>query len=178
MNKCARYRSVFGFTLVEILVVMVIIALMSALVIPKLAGSLGNINLKTSARKIASTLRMARNLAVSESKPVAVIFDLEARRVSMEYGGNRYGNQAGQAADKDTVTENDTRLNQFRYTLPEEIFFGNAISGEKEHPSGRFKIFFYPTGGASGGKFLLRGPREKFFQIDVNMITGAVALTP
>lgn len=152
---------------------MVIIAMMSALVIPKLTGSLGNMNLKTSARKITSTLRVARNLAVSESKTMAVVFDLDARQVSLEYGGTRYGNQTGvsadkegDSADKETDKKSDTRsLNQFRYTLPEEVSFGKAMLGEKEHLTGRFKIFFYPVGGASGGTFFYEALRKNFFRL-------------
>jgi prepilin-type N-terminal cleavage/methylation domain-containing protein len=54
-----------GFTLLELIVVLLIIGLMMALVTPRLIGSLTKMNLKTSAQKISSFLRYARSQAVS-----------------------------------------------------------------------------------------------------------------
>lgn len=65
-----------GFTLVEILMVLFIIGIMAALVVPRI-GIMDTVKLKTSARKIAGTIRITYNTAVLTKIPHRMVFDLE-----------------------------------------------------------------------------------------------------
>ena len=55
-----------GFTLVEILVVLIIFSLSVALIFPAVVSGIGKVGLKTSTRRVAATLEHTRNLALRE----------------------------------------------------------------------------------------------------------------
>ena len=64
-----------GVTLIELLVVMVIIAIGAALTTPNIGGWLTNYRLRSAAREVASTLRLAQIKAVSCNTRYQVVFD-------------------------------------------------------------------------------------------------------
>lgn len=64
-----------GFTLVEMLAVLVILALVVALVPPLLAGGAARLELAASAREIAAALRETRSLAIREGRSEAFVVD-------------------------------------------------------------------------------------------------------
>ncbi|PJC76387.1 MAG: hypothetical protein CO012_01370 [Syntrophobacterales bacterium CG_4_8_14_3_um_filter_49_14] len=70
-----------GFTLLELIVVLIIISLMSALVVPKLAGPMSNLDLKTAAKKISASLRYVRSHAASEKTTYVALFDFDKNRL-------------------------------------------------------------------------------------------------
>jgi len=61
-------RSERGFTLIEILVVMIIMCLSVALVTPSIMRGLGRAGLKTTTKKIASSLKYSRNQALRKRR--------------------------------------------------------------------------------------------------------------
>ena len=73
-----------GFTLFELLVVILIISLISAFVMPRMAASLPGVKLKSTARAVAASLRYARSKAVSESRPYVAIFDNSQKLLAVE----------------------------------------------------------------------------------------------
>lgn len=64
-----------GFTHIEILVVLLIMALFSAISIPAFSNFLKNTNLDTSTRTVASVLKAARSFAISEKTEYYVAFN-------------------------------------------------------------------------------------------------------
>jgi len=72
-----------GFTLLEVLVVLVLLATTSALVAPSLGRGIAILELQSTARKIAATLRLARSKAVREQQVYFVEFNLEKGRVGL-----------------------------------------------------------------------------------------------
>ena len=69
-----------GFTLLEILIVLVIGVLLVALVPPLLSGMSGATELRGAARQLAAGLRNARNEAVIRQQEAVLTLDLERRR--------------------------------------------------------------------------------------------------
>ena len=67
-----------GFTLLELLVVLAIAGLLVALVPAAVSAVVPGTKARTAAFDMASTLRDARNLAISQSTAVDVVFDLES----------------------------------------------------------------------------------------------------
>jgi prepilin-type N-terminal cleavage/methylation domain-containing protein len=69
----SRLRNSSGFTLIEILVVVVILGIASAIVIPQI-GSRDDINTATAARAMMADLNYAQNLAIAKQKAYYVRF--------------------------------------------------------------------------------------------------------
>jgi type II secretion system protein H len=73
----------YGFTLVELTVVIVILGIMLTLVIPRL-GELGEAKLKQSARRLTSTIRFLRGEAQAKKNKYRLRFDVPAGRYFVE----------------------------------------------------------------------------------------------
>jgi general secretion pathway protein H len=169
-----------GFTLLELIVVLLIIGLMMALVTPRLVGSLTKMNLKTSAQKISSSLRYARSQAVAQQIIHQAVFDFEKNSVSVKSEKPLNDKDAySQAEIESSATDNrkagDAGVET--YFLPEGVKIKKAIIANEEIDSGSFSIEFYPAGNSSGGSVVLNDEKERRFQISVDFITGIINLT-
>ena len=69
-----------GFTIMEILIVLTLIGILSALSMPTLKGFASTRSLKASASSIRSLLLLARDLAVTERTAHLVVFDFDTER--------------------------------------------------------------------------------------------------
>lgn len=139
-----------GFSLLELLVVLVIIGLSASLVLPRLAGGLSSLKLKTAAREVSATLRYARSLAVSMGKEQVMNLDIDA--------GKYWLNQ-------DTVNIR---------SLPPEVCFRNLTTQGEEITTGRVGIIFYPMGNSSGGSIFITTGKDRKCLILTRLITGVV----
>lgn len=147
-----------GFSLLELIVALVIIGLMSVLVMPYLAGTLGHANLKTAAKTVAASLRYARSQAVSEQLTYLALFDIETRTLRI-------------------FSETEKAAQAKAYHLPEGIYFEKAKSAKGVTESGIFRMSFYPTGASSGGEIVLADDKGRQYAIRVHFITGVVELS-
>jgi general secretion pathway protein H len=162
-----------GYTLLELLVVLIILSLVSALVAPKLAGSLSSLNFKTAAKRLAASLRYARSQATSEKITYGVLLHIDENRLLI-------------IADPPALTETlheivsdeeqQIKRASFVYELPSEIKIKKAVSADGEVASGLFSIFFFPSGGSSGGEVDLVNEKGRRSKISVDFITGSVKL--
>ena len=136
-----------GFTLLELLVVLVIMGFSMALVPPMLARSADRASLRSAAQSVSSELRLARSQAVARRQVESVIFDLEAR-------------QFGRVSARS------------RKSLPRQATVV-VESARAARVDGLAAFRFFPTGGSTGGEVLLRGPAGGY-RIAVNWLTGRV----
>jgi len=137
-----------GFTLLELLVVLVLAGLLLALVAPRLTGTLETLQLRSAVREVHSGLRQARAHAQSSGAPVSWVLDIRENR----YG---FGDQAqGRGGTL------DARIQLELYTAE-----GAVIDRQ------RGAIVFYPDGSASGGEIRL-ALGERHMDIHVNWLTG------
>ncbi len=162
-----------GFTLLELLVVLVIISLMSVLVVPQLTGSLAKTNLQTASKKILASLRYARSQAASKKITYVAIFDFEKDRLSIMTGQEA---QTGETLKEDLGDGEEPVIRSKSYDLPDGVKLEKGVSGEDEIDSGLFQIAFFPTGSSSGGDVILTNDRGKRYKISVDFITGVVRL--
>lgn len=72
-----------AFTVIELLLVVVIIGMMTAIAIPNFVKSLHGNRLRTAARTVVSAGRYARSMAVLRQRVVELRFDLEKQTVSV-----------------------------------------------------------------------------------------------
>jgi len=152
-----------GFTLLELIVVLVIISLTSALAVPQLTGALSGTNSKTAAKKIAASLRYARSRAVSEKIIYIVILNTDKNRLTL------------MSATKAELSSEEHSDKAKVYVLPEGLTLKSGIELEKDKEE--FRIAFYPSGSSSGGEVIVSDEREKTYKIRVDFITGTVQVS-
>jgi general secretion pathway protein H len=177
-------RNTRGFTLLELIVVLIIIGLMSVLVVPKLVGPLANLDLKTASQKIAASLRYARSQAASEKTTYVALFDFEKNRLVIinpppVKGGLHIINReaVSKTPAEQPNSEKDGPGGSKTYDLPGKVRLAKGTSREGEFNSGFFRIFFFPSGGSSGGEITVANERGRQYRITVDFITGTVQLT-
>ena len=139
-----------GFTLLELLVVLVIAGAGYALLVRFNAGGVSGAQLKSAARAVAAGLRDARGTAIARQESTALVIDLENR--SMEVGGGA------------RARELPRRLDLKLYTAQSEIVDGK-----------RGAIRFYPDGSSTGGRVTLASGERRFL-VDVDWLTGRVSI--
>jgi len=118
-----------GFTLLELLVVMTVIALITTLAVPAIQHSLPGASFRAAASDIRSELQQARISAIRENRESWVLLDADART---------YRRDTGSVAH-----------------LPERtaLSFVTARSELTDGLSGRIR--FYPDGTSTGGSVTL-----------------------
>jgi general secretion pathway protein H len=139
-----------GFTLLEMLLVLVIAAAGYALVVRFTSGGVSGAELKSAARAVAAGLRDARGTAIATQETAALTLDLEARRFEVSGGGR--------------ARALPPRLELKLYTAQAEI---------KDERRG--SIRFYPDGSSTGGRVTL-GSGERRLLVDVDWLTGRVTI--
>ncbi len=139
-----------GFTLIEIMVVMAILALMLVLISPTFSTALPGVSLKAAARTLAGSLRHARSRAIALNQEVVLAIDVESRRYAI-VGGRTSGKLPG---------EGEIRL----FTAQSELI--DATSGT---------IRFFPDGGSTGGGVtFIDGERR--YRVLVDWLTGQTSI--
>ena len=127
-----------GFTLIEIMVTLVVIAIAAALATPSLMLMAPNMALKTAARDLYSKLHEAKMLAIKENNPVRVRFNGSYYYIDLdEFGDPGYGNYTPSAVDNFTDENGDGLYNTG------ELY--NDVNGDGEY-SGEIAINFADYG--------------------------------
>ncbi|MCF6263958.1 MAG: prepilin-type N-terminal cleavage/methylation domain-containing protein [Xanthomonadales bacterium] len=138
-----------GFTLIEILVVMVLIGLMVSMVGLSLSKSVSRAEVRNASRDVLSALRYTRTQAIVTHSEQVLMVDLENRTISVP----------GKKPIK----------------LPKGIELGMTTALREQQSETLAGIRFFPDGGSTGGKlFLTVGERE--FIIHIQWLTGEAKL--
>lgn len=83
-----------GYTIIELVIVVTLMALIAAIGIPQFARSLDRAEAKASAGKIAALMRLARNESIARKIPVSVVLEPEKSRAYIVAGRPEEGKQA------------------------------------------------------------------------------------
>lgn len=139
-----------GFSLLELIVVLAIVALGSVYVTPNFAKTLESVRFKAAVREVASGLRQVRSIALSQGREAAFFLD---------------------------VARHAYRIDQDRpQRLPETIELTFETAQTELTGFGQGRIRFFPDGSATGGRIVLRFGRMAR-RVDVNWLTGRVTVT-
>ena len=79
-----RARSAQGFTLVELIIVMMLLAIVAALSVPSLSRSMRQRNLDEEATRLLALTEYGRDEAVSQGVPMIVWIDAKGQRYGIE----------------------------------------------------------------------------------------------
>jgi len=134
-----------GFTLVEMLVVLAIIALVAAIAAPGLVSHYRTKSLETMAGEITMRLRLSRTSAIATARPKQVLVDLGSRLI-------RFG-------ERDSLA------------LPDDVKM-TVVTGQETVVADRQTVLtFLPDGRASGMDIALQ-QKGRTARIAVNWLTG------
>lgn len=143
-----------GFTLLEMLVVLVLVAAGSALALAAFGGGLRGARLHDAARELAAQLRFTRALAIRSGRAQDFVIDPRTRHWQVA------GQRQGELADAGTL-----------------VFTGASAEalGRAPADAGTGVVRFFPDGAASGGRVqLLAGGAG--WEVEVAWLTGEVRL--
>lgn len=138
-----------GFSLLEIMVVMVIIGFMVVLIPPRLSGVMESTKAKAAAREMVSALRQSRSKAIGSQQEQVFKLDLDKKTFSL---------------DRKKSTKLPDKMQISLYTARSEQFSDQTGA-----------IRFFPDGSSTGGRIKLTMENLNLF-IDINWLTGKVAL--
>ena len=74
-----------GFTLVEVIVVIVVITVLATMIVPRMSASTGPAALRESARRLLVTVRYARDFAVTYRRGCRLMFDPNEHQYGLAY---------------------------------------------------------------------------------------------
>lgn len=140
-----------GFTLVELLVVLAIMAMLIMIATPPIFSVLPKMEAKSGAREVAAALREARSRAILSNTDVVFSIDLKGHYFTIS------GDKQIHALPKD--------VNLSLYTAQQELI--DETSGN---------IRFFPDGSSTGGRVGLSSARSSY-NVAVNWVTGHVDIT-
>ncbi|MFQ5739461.1 MAG: GspH/FimT family pseudopilin [Acidobacteriota bacterium] len=136
-----------GFTLFELLAVMILMGLVVAVVLPSFSGGLKSLELETSGRDLVTRMKQARSGAIAQQRVLRII---------LRPGAQSDGYVLANAYEEEIKA----------FELPAGLSFVLQESGKP------LQVSFYPNGRSSGAEFALRNSRGKQIAIEVDPITG------
>lgn len=139
-----------GFTLLELMIVLMLMALIAAVTMPIFGSGVSSTALRGAARELAAGLRLARGQAIAQRTQAALTLDVAARSFSVPP---------------------DPRVHALPRGIDLKLFTAqNDIVNDQIGA-----IRFYPDGGSNGGRVTLAAGARKY-DVDVDWLTGRVAI--
>lgn len=108
-----RPQEMRGFTLVELIVVLTIIALIAGMALPRFHNSVYRARAQTSAYRIAADIRLAQRLANHRSASISVVFDPAANSYALtgvsdlDFRGKTYAVEIDEEPHRAAITSAD-----------------------------------------------------------------------
>ncbi len=138
-----------GFSLLELVVVLLLLGLASVLVAPSFTGGLSGLQLETSTRDVITLMRHARSQAIAKQQVFRVVLGEEDPLSVKYFLTNDFG---------EPIKEQE---------LPKGFQF--QVAGEQRLP---LTVSFYPNGRSTGALFGIKNSAGKTNSILVDSVTG------
>lgn len=167
------HRKAAGFTLTELLIVLMLIGIFTGVMLAEMRGTLEDALLRSSARDLMSGLGLANSRAITLNQAHVFQFDraknafaIEAQRTSAP-GEERSDAEIRMIDERVTVEIRDPG------TVPAAE--QNEAPPEDQPPKGDV-IYFYPDGTADGREIVLRDVQNAELVLRINPVTGRVRI--
>jgi len=153
-----------GFSLIEMVLVLALIGIITALIAPGLVNNFTSVRLKTSAQKTVAIITYTRNQAVFKKKFVWLLFDRKMNRVAViDPTGEGKAVNISSAAASDAFSPSTKA-----YFYPEDVLIEKLVIGGKEVSDPQGVFIFYPNGSSSGGEIGLRAKNARSYCITID----------
>ncbi len=146
----AKSHAQHGFTLLELIVVLVVVVLGFSVIGLNLSSGSDSTEIKAAARDMASALRYARGQALMTREETTVAVDLSSKNYTV----------SGKSK---------------RYKIPETIDITVVTAQTELSGEGTANIRFFADGSSTGGRVTLERGNVSW-QIDINWLTGQIEL--
>jgi general secretion pathway protein H len=145
------HRTRRGFTLVEVVVVLLLVGIMAGIAAVSLGDGLTGARVRAAGQDLVAALRYTRAQAIVTRRQQALELDVEARTYS--------------APRRDAVA------------LPKNVELRLLTAAEEQTGATTGRIRFWPDGSSSGGRIkLVYG--EQAWDVEIAWLTGEVRLRP
>jgi type II secretion system protein H len=169
-----------GFTLMEIMIVVVIIMLLMSIAIPRMGGTFTSSQLKASARDVTGLLRYARDYAVVTGRQCEMRLapDRDAYQiVALDEKGEpldprRDRSRDGKAARMMLGDDASSVIN-----LPRRIHFSIVYSEAPLTDRGLPRVVYYPDGSATPAMITIQDEKHHALSVQVFRTTGMARVT-
>jgi prepilin-type N-terminal cleavage/methylation domain-containing protein len=177
LERCSK----FGFTLLELIVVLFILSVAAALIAPTFSRPFGQLRLKAAARDVAALCRFARIQAITYQGVLEVVLDRQTNTYWLRGPDWIIGRLGG--IDKEDTAEDpgqawQVRVRQARVrTLSPGLSFRSVVLGTGPLPDDeRGTIAFFPQGSSTGGEIWVSDEKGRGYRVVVDPSIGLVRI--
>ena len=176
-----------GFTLIEIILVVLIIGIGTAAIVPMAMDSLEGARLREATRTVVSLNKYARAKAVLLRKPVGILYDIERSTVELivlppqgqdlgpflDSPRLRMDPEMGDLEDEDSLAEQRGGIESLSvkkigdYVVVQEVKHAEVVDGTAY-------ALYYPSGMCDGHTVTLRDNRDDTEVIRIESMTGDI----
>jgi prepilin-type N-terminal cleavage/methylation domain-containing protein len=144
-----------GFTLLELVIVVLIIALVMTVAYPSLSRGAASIHLRATGRDVLSTFRYAREKAVTEQVGMKVTVDMESQKLTLT----------------DLLGDGSRS-----YAMPRDVKITRMALAGSEATKGAMSVRFLPNGSSESAEIVLKSDYGSSLRIVSDPITGGARI--
>jgi general secretion pathway protein H len=144
-----------GFTLLELIMVIVVIALSIAISFPALSRGTAALHLRSAGRDVLNVLRYAREKAITEQREMHFVAEKQGRQVVLT-------DELGEGGKP--------------HALPRDIVVDSVFAGGEEIREGPLVIRFLPNGSSTPATIVLKSSAGGYLRIATDPITGGARI--
>lgn len=177
MLQIGHRKNSRGFTLIEMMVVMVVMVLIAGIVAVSLGATLEDARLRAGARSVVAMCRYARSYAVTHHADTRVVFDIEKRGFSVQIPNTEEGSEG----EWRVLT---TPAGRFRI-LPDGVEITGVERADEQEAADQQEsvdeentvITFTALGQAENLNLTLKNKQNKQLIITLDAVTGRCEIT-
>ncbi|WFB37164.1 prepilin-type N-terminal cleavage/methylation domain-containing protein [Kiritimatiellota bacterium B12222] len=163
-----------GFTLLEILLVIMVIGIATAAFLPTAIGAAENARTRSALRELIAINRYARSRAILERKPIAVVYYENGETVQMLSMPARRDAKLSTLYDQAPEEADSEAVELIRsQTLPKFVSIQSVKGAEQEE--GNSFVVYKENGISISHSIKVLDPKGQIHQLNFNGLTGEIA---